>query len=168
VEMRDSVADPHYLAKRELGSALAARIPGHYMERPYQAAVWIPGAWTRDGRVGWPIEGTSTRTSLTGDLSAHVRAVMDPWAGAYPPARRRLARYKSGPLPVLGSSRDEASAHVQIVSASGPQRLRIFCRDFPTQPGAPPPGGRRPRRSHFAPRLRSLRTRPAAFLTKSC
>ena len=24
-------------------------IPGHYMERPYQAAVWIPGAWTRDG-----------------------------------------------------------------------------------------------------------------------
>ncbi|KZC43685.1 hypothetical protein RHOFW510R12_34135 [Rhodanobacter sp. FW510-R12] len=33
VEMRDSVADPHYLAKRELGGALAARIPGHYMTR---------------------------------------------------------------------------------------------------------------------------------------
>ncbi|KZC43633.1 hypothetical protein RHOFW510R12_34400 [Rhodanobacter sp. FW510-R12] len=33
VEMRDSVADPRYLAKRELGSALAARIPGHYMAR---------------------------------------------------------------------------------------------------------------------------------------
>jgi kynurenine 3-monooxygenase len=33
VEMRDSVADPHYLAKRELGSALAARIPDHYMAR---------------------------------------------------------------------------------------------------------------------------------------
>jgi kynurenine 3-monooxygenase len=33
VEMRDSVADPHYLAKRELGALLAARIPGHYMAR---------------------------------------------------------------------------------------------------------------------------------------
>ncbi|WP_449421303.1 FAD-dependent oxidoreductase, partial [Rhodanobacter lindaniclasticus] len=33
VEMRDSVADPHYLAKRELGSALAARIPDHCMAR---------------------------------------------------------------------------------------------------------------------------------------
>ena len=33
VEMRDSVADPHYLAKRELGAMLAARIPGHYMAR---------------------------------------------------------------------------------------------------------------------------------------
>ncbi|QRP62508.1 FAD-dependent monooxygenase [Rhodanobacter sp. FDAARGOS 1247] len=33
VEMRDSVADPHYLAKRELGALLAARIPAHYMAR---------------------------------------------------------------------------------------------------------------------------------------
>jgi kynurenine 3-monooxygenase len=33
VEMRDSVADPHYLAKRELGALLAARIPDHYMAR---------------------------------------------------------------------------------------------------------------------------------------
>ncbi|EIM01283.1 kynurenine 3-monooxygenase [Rhodanobacter thiooxydans] len=33
VEMRDSVADPHYLAKRELGAKLAERIPGHYMAR---------------------------------------------------------------------------------------------------------------------------------------
>ena len=33
VEMRDSVADPHYLAKRELGAMLAARIPDHYMAR---------------------------------------------------------------------------------------------------------------------------------------
>ncbi|MEO8809311.1 MAG: NAD(P)/FAD-dependent oxidoreductase [Rhodanobacter sp.] len=33
VEMRDSVADPHYLAKRELGAMLAARIPSHYMAR---------------------------------------------------------------------------------------------------------------------------------------
>jgi kynurenine 3-monooxygenase len=31
VEMRDSVADPHYLAKRELGALLATRIPQHYM-----------------------------------------------------------------------------------------------------------------------------------------
>ncbi|MFA6231924.1 MAG: NAD(P)/FAD-dependent oxidoreductase [Rhodanobacter sp.] len=33
VEMRDSVADPHYLAKRELGGLLAARIPAYYMAR---------------------------------------------------------------------------------------------------------------------------------------
>jgi kynurenine 3-monooxygenase len=33
VEMRDSVADPHYLAKRELGALLAARVPQHYMAR---------------------------------------------------------------------------------------------------------------------------------------
>lgn len=33
IEMRDSVADPHYLAKRELGALLAARIPAHYMAR---------------------------------------------------------------------------------------------------------------------------------------
>jgi kynurenine 3-monooxygenase len=33
LEMRDSVADPHYLAKRELGALLAARAPEHYMAR---------------------------------------------------------------------------------------------------------------------------------------
>lgn len=33
VEMRDSVADRHYLAKRELGSLLAARAPDYYMAR---------------------------------------------------------------------------------------------------------------------------------------
>ncbi len=33
IEMRDSVADPHYLAKRELGALLAQRLPRHYMAR---------------------------------------------------------------------------------------------------------------------------------------
>ena len=33
VEMRDSVADPRYLAKRELGALLAARAPRHFMAR---------------------------------------------------------------------------------------------------------------------------------------
>jgi kynurenine 3-monooxygenase len=33
IEMRDSVADPHYLAKRELGALLAQRLPSHYMAR---------------------------------------------------------------------------------------------------------------------------------------
>ncbi|HET7359527.1 MAG TPA: FAD-dependent monooxygenase, partial [Rhodanobacteraceae bacterium] len=33
VEMRDSVADPHYLRKRALGAQLAARAPGHFMAR---------------------------------------------------------------------------------------------------------------------------------------
>jgi len=33
VEMRDSVADPHYLRKRELGALLAERSPTHYLPR---------------------------------------------------------------------------------------------------------------------------------------
>ncbi|RDI99670.1 FAD-dependent monooxygenase [Dyella solisilvae] len=33
VEMRDSVADPHFLAKRELGLLLAERAPQHFMAR---------------------------------------------------------------------------------------------------------------------------------------
>jgi len=33
VEMRDSVADPRYLAKRELGARLAERAPEHFMAR---------------------------------------------------------------------------------------------------------------------------------------
>ena len=33
VEMRDSVADPRYLARRELGALLAQRLPAHYMAR---------------------------------------------------------------------------------------------------------------------------------------
>jgi kynurenine 3-monooxygenase len=33
VEMRDGVADPHYLLKRELVAALTARAPGHFMSR---------------------------------------------------------------------------------------------------------------------------------------
>ena len=33
IEMRDSVADPHYLAKRELGALFSARAPRHYMSR---------------------------------------------------------------------------------------------------------------------------------------
>ena len=33
IEMRDSVADPHYLAKRELGALLAVHAPKHYMAR---------------------------------------------------------------------------------------------------------------------------------------
>ncbi len=33
IEMRDGVADPHYLAKRELTAALTARAPGHFMSR---------------------------------------------------------------------------------------------------------------------------------------
>lgn len=33
VEMRDGVADPHYLLKRDLATALTARVPGHFMSR---------------------------------------------------------------------------------------------------------------------------------------
>ncbi len=33
IEMRDGVADPHYLAKRELTAALTGRAPSHFMSR---------------------------------------------------------------------------------------------------------------------------------------
>jgi kynurenine 3-monooxygenase len=33
IEMRDSVADPHYVLKRELAAALTARVPTHFMSR---------------------------------------------------------------------------------------------------------------------------------------
>lgn len=33
IEMRDSVADPHYLAKRKLGALLTQHLPSHYMAR---------------------------------------------------------------------------------------------------------------------------------------
>jgi kynurenine 3-monooxygenase len=33
IEMRDSVADPRYLAKRELGARLARQAPQHFMAR---------------------------------------------------------------------------------------------------------------------------------------
>jgi kynurenine 3-monooxygenase len=33
IEMRDSVADPRYLAKRELGARLAEAAPEHFMAR---------------------------------------------------------------------------------------------------------------------------------------
>ncbi len=33
IEMRDGVADPHYLLKRELAAALTERVPGHFMSR---------------------------------------------------------------------------------------------------------------------------------------
>jgi kynurenine 3-monooxygenase len=46
VEMRDSVADPHYLLKRQLGQELAARSPRHYMAR-YRLVTFthLPYAW---------------------------------------------------------------------------------------------------------------------------
>jgi hypothetical protein len=28
-------------------------VSGHYIERPYQASVWVPGAWNYDGALHW-------------------------------------------------------------------------------------------------------------------
>ncbi|MEW5302840.1 MAG: hypothetical protein WDW36_005583 [Sanguina aurantia] len=53
VEMRDSVADPHYLAKRELGVLLADRAPAYFMSR-YRMVTFthLPYAYALDrGRV---------------------------------------------------------------------------------------------------------------------
>ncbi len=46
IEMRDSVVDPHYLAKRELGALFTARAPSHYMAR-YRLVSFthLPYAW---------------------------------------------------------------------------------------------------------------------------
>jgi kynurenine 3-monooxygenase len=53
IEMRDSVADPRYLAKRELGARLAAAAPDHFMAR-YRMVTFtrLPYAYAMErGRV---------------------------------------------------------------------------------------------------------------------
>ncbi|WP_329740462.1 NAD(P)/FAD-dependent oxidoreductase [Dyella sp. A6] len=70
VEMRDSVADPHYLARRQLGSLLAARIPEHYMAR-YRMVTFthLPYAYALErGRQ----QDALLRRLLDGSTDAHA------------------------------------------------------------------------------------------------
>ena len=86
VEMRDGVADPHYLLKRELAAALTERIPGHFMSRyrmvsftsiPYATCVERDRAQT-----AWMESLLAGRDSLDGlDLdaaAAHARHALAP------------------------------------------------------------------------------------------
>ena len=77
IEMRDSVADPHYLAKRELGGLLAARAPQHFMAR-YRMVTFthLPYAYAlergrvQDALLEQLLGGSTDATSI--DLDAAV------------------------------------------------------------------------------------------------
>ncbi len=79
VEMRDSVADPHYLAKRELGGLLAARIPDYYMARyrmvtfthlPYDYALQRGRA--QDQLLEQLLHGAPNVVDIDMDAAAHL------------------------------------------------------------------------------------------------
>ena len=80
VEMRDSVADPHYLAKRELGALLAERAPQHFMAR-YRMVTFthLPYAYAfergraQDQLLEQLLRGSTQATSV--DLDAAVAAL---------------------------------------------------------------------------------------------
>lgn len=79
VEMRDSVADPHYLAKRELGNLLASRIPDYYMARyrmvtfthlPYAYA--LERGLAQDQLLEQLIQGHTRVTDIDMDAAVHL------------------------------------------------------------------------------------------------
>ena len=80
VEMRDSVADPHYLAKRSLGALLAERAPEHFMAR-YRMVTFthLPYAYAfergraQDVLLDQLLRGSADATSV--DLNAAVDAL---------------------------------------------------------------------------------------------
>lgn len=80
VEMRDSVADPHYLAKRALGALLAERAPEHFMAR-YRMVTFthLPYAYAfergraQDVLLEQLLRGSTDATSV--DLTAAVDAL---------------------------------------------------------------------------------------------
>lgn len=80
IEMRDSVADPHYLAKRALGALLAERAPEHFMARyrmvtfthlPYSYAYERGRA--QDVLLDQLLRGSADATSV--DLNAAIAAL---------------------------------------------------------------------------------------------
>ena len=80
VEMRDSVADPHYLAKRALGALLAERAPEHFMAR-YRMVTFthLPYAYAyergraQDVLLDQLLRGSADAASV--DLNAAVAAL---------------------------------------------------------------------------------------------
>jgi kynurenine 3-monooxygenase len=91
VEMRDSVADPHYLAKRELGALLAARVPQHYMAR-YRMVTFthVPYAYA--------LERGRAQDALLEQLLRDIPRVAD----VDLEAAARLLQSSLPPLPALG------------------------------------------------------------------
>jgi kynurenine 3-monooxygenase len=81
IEMRDSVADPRYLARRELGALLAERAPTHYMAR-YRLVTFthLPYAYALErGRAQDALLDTLLRGSTRAadvDLDAAVNTLM--------------------------------------------------------------------------------------------
>jgi kynurenine 3-monooxygenase len=74
IEMRDSVADPRYLARRELGAMLAERAPTHYMAR-YRLVTFthLPYAYALDrGRAQDALLNT-----LLGELASAASVDLD-------------------------------------------------------------------------------------------
>lgn len=86
VEMRDGVADPHYLLKRELAAALTQRAPAHFMSRyrmvsftslPYATCVARDREQT--ALVESLLEGHTSMEGIDLDAAAaHARAVLPP------------------------------------------------------------------------------------------
>lgn len=86
VEMRDGVADPHYLLKRELAFALGERAPSHFMSR-YRMVTFthLPYAYClqrgrqQDGLLDTLIAGVSRLDEIDLDAAAaRVRAELSP------------------------------------------------------------------------------------------
>lgn len=82
IEMRDSVADPHYVLKRELAAALTARAPRHFMSRyrmvsftslPY--ATCVARARTQDALMEAMLAGHATLEGV--DLDAAAQRARD-------------------------------------------------------------------------------------------
>jgi kynurenine 3-monooxygenase len=86
IEMRDSVADPHYLAKRELGALLATRAPEHYMARyrmvtfthlPYAYA--LERGQAQDALLEQLLHGATRVADVDLDMAANlIRASLPP------------------------------------------------------------------------------------------
>ncbi|MDE3071913.1 MAG: FAD-dependent monooxygenase [Pseudomonadota bacterium] len=86
IEMRDSVADPHYLARRELGALLAARAPTHFMARyrmvsfthlPYAYA--LERGRAQDALLERLLDGSTRATDVDLDAAATMlKATLPP------------------------------------------------------------------------------------------
>ena len=90
LEMRDSVSNPHYLAKRELGALLAHRLPGYFMAR-YRMVTFtaLPYAYA--------LERGRAQDALLDQLLAGSTAV----AGVDMDAAVQLVQTRLPPLPQL-------------------------------------------------------------------
>lgn len=99
VEMRDAVADPHYLAKRDLAQRLAEAAPGHFMAR-YRMVTFtrLPYAYAFE-------RGKAQNQLLEQLLARGSAASLDIDAAV------RMLKATLPPLPELGSRQPARTAH---------------------------------------------------------